>query len=135
MGSHYDFNEHLHFKESKQGLYTSCVFVSLQMANVTPEYVAEIVDKFEVSDENKQRGVMGIEGKSLSFFCRNFIFIPPTPQVVLFFSFSSVILPLFPSLQQSWHTISLQMTLLLCLIVHPPLQTDLMIRYLLFLPF
>uniref|UniRef100_A0A671YFG6 Phosphoinositide phospholipase C n=1 Tax=Sparus aurata TaxID=8175 RepID=A0A671YFG6_SPAAU len=33
-----------------------------KMANVTPEYVAEIVDKFEVSDENKQRGVMGIEG-------------------------------------------------------------------------
>uniref|UniRef100_A0A4W6FDR6 Phosphoinositide phospholipase C n=1 Tax=Lates calcarifer TaxID=8187 RepID=A0A4W6FDR6_LATCA len=33
-----------------------------KMANVTPEYVAEIIDKFEVSDENKQRGVMGIEG-------------------------------------------------------------------------
>lgn len=45
------------------------IFVSLQMANVTPEYVAEIVDKFEVSDENKQRGVMGIEGNTLSFFC------------------------------------------------------------------
>lgn len=51
------------------------IFVSLQMANVTPEYVAEIVDKFEVSDENKQRGVMGIEGNTLSFFCWNFIFI------------------------------------------------------------
>ncbi|XP_033487378.1 1-phosphatidylinositol 4,5-bisphosphate phosphodiesterase eta-1 [Epinephelus lanceolatus] len=33
-----------------------------KMANVTPEYVAEIIDKFEVSDENKQRGVLGIEG-------------------------------------------------------------------------
>ncbi|KAM9733135.1 1-phosphatidylinositol 4,5-bisphosphate phosphodiesterase eta-1 isoform 3-T3 [Menidia menidia] len=29
---------------------------------VTAEYAAEIIDKFEVSDENKQRGVMGIEG-------------------------------------------------------------------------
>lgn len=36
----------------------------LQMPNVTSEYAAEIIDKFEVSDENKQRGVMGIEGKS-----------------------------------------------------------------------
>nr|XP_019944101.1 PREDICTED: 1-phosphatidylinositol 4,5-bisphosphate phosphodiesterase eta-1 isoform X2 [Paralichthys olivaceus] len=33
-----------------------------KIASVTPEYVAEIVDKFEMSDENKQRGVMGIEG-------------------------------------------------------------------------
>ncbi|XP_045928772.1 1-phosphatidylinositol 4,5-bisphosphate phosphodiesterase eta-1 [Micropterus dolomieu] len=33
-----------------------------KMSNVTPEYVAEIIDKFEVSDENKQRGIMGIEG-------------------------------------------------------------------------
>ncbi|XP_074498392.1 1-phosphatidylinositol 4,5-bisphosphate phosphodiesterase eta-1 isoform X8 [Sebastes fasciatus] len=33
-----------------------------KMANVTPEYIAEIVEKFELSDENKQRGVMGIEG-------------------------------------------------------------------------
>ncbi|XP_077421472.1 1-phosphatidylinositol 4,5-bisphosphate phosphodiesterase eta-1 isoform X3 [Vanacampus margaritifer] len=33
-----------------------------KMVNVTPEYVAEIIDKFEVSDENKQKGVMGIEG-------------------------------------------------------------------------
>ncbi|XP_070761630.1 1-phosphatidylinositol 4,5-bisphosphate phosphodiesterase eta-1 [Enoplosus armatus] len=33
-----------------------------KMANVTPEYVADIIDKFEVSDENKQRDVMGIEG-------------------------------------------------------------------------
>ncbi|XP_057694249.1 1-phosphatidylinositol 4,5-bisphosphate phosphodiesterase eta-1 isoform X2 [Corythoichthys intestinalis] len=33
-----------------------------KMVNVTPEYAAEIIDKFEVSDENKQKGVMGIEG-------------------------------------------------------------------------
>uniref|UniRef100_A0A3Q4BGI6 Phosphoinositide phospholipase C n=1 Tax=Mola mola TaxID=94237 RepID=A0A3Q4BGI6_MOLML len=33
-----------------------------KMTNVTPEYVAEIIKKFEVSDENKQMGVMGIEG-------------------------------------------------------------------------
>uniref|UniRef100_A0A8C4GIK3 Phosphoinositide phospholipase C n=1 Tax=Dicentrarchus labrax TaxID=13489 RepID=A0A8C4GIK3_DICLA len=33
-----------------------------KMTNVTPEYVAEVIDKFEVSDENKQRGIMGIEG-------------------------------------------------------------------------
>ncbi|CAN9510950.1 unnamed protein product [Ophioblennius macclurei] len=33
-----------------------------KMAAVTSEHVAEIIEKFEVSDENKQRGVMGIEG-------------------------------------------------------------------------
>uniref|UniRef100_A0A672Z6C1 Phosphoinositide phospholipase C n=1 Tax=Sphaeramia orbicularis TaxID=375764 RepID=A0A672Z6C1_9TELE len=33
-----------------------------KMVSVTPEYVADVIDKFEVSDENKQRGVMGIEG-------------------------------------------------------------------------
>lgn len=35
------------------------------MTNVTSEYVAEIIDKFEVSDENKRRGVLGIEGNIL----------------------------------------------------------------------
>lgn len=45
-------------------VYCSCF--SPQMTNVTPEYVAEIVEKFELSDENKQRGVMGIEG---NFHC------------------------------------------------------------------
>lgn len=35
------------------------------MTNVTSEYVAEIVEKFEVSDENKERGVLGIEGNFL----------------------------------------------------------------------
>lgn len=38
------------------------------MTNVTPEYVAEIIDKFERSDENKQRGVIGIEGIFLQMF-------------------------------------------------------------------
>ncbi|KAK5603454.1 1-phosphatidylinositol 4,5-bisphosphate phosphodiesterase eta-1 [Crenichthys baileyi] len=33
-----------------------------KMTNMTSEYVAEIIDKFEVSDENKQRGILGIEG-------------------------------------------------------------------------
>lgn len=36
------------------------------MANVTPEYVAEIIQKFEVADENKQKGVMGIEGTNIT---------------------------------------------------------------------
>ncbi|XP_054901319.1 1-phosphatidylinositol 4,5-bisphosphate phosphodiesterase eta-1 isoform X4 [Poeciliopsis prolifica] len=36
--------------------------IEQKMTNVTSEYVAEIIDKFEVSDENKQRGVLGIEG-------------------------------------------------------------------------
>lgn len=33
------------------------------MTSVTAEYVAEIINKFEVSDENKQNGVLGIDGK------------------------------------------------------------------------
>lgn len=41
---------------------------SVQMTNVTPEYVEEIIEKFEVADENKQRGVMGIEGNITPFF-------------------------------------------------------------------
>lgn len=57
------------------------------MINVTPEYVAEIIEKFEVSDENKQRGVMGIEGN-----CPTFLF-------PLFSIFSSI--PLF-SFSLSW---------------------------------
>lgn len=36
------------------------------MTNVTPEYVAEIIQKFEVADENKQKGVMGIEGNNIT---------------------------------------------------------------------
>ncbi|XP_061575491.1 1-phosphatidylinositol 4,5-bisphosphate phosphodiesterase eta-1 isoform X3 [Cololabis saira] len=33
-----------------------------KMANVTSEYAADIINMFEVSDENKKKGVMGIEG-------------------------------------------------------------------------
>ncbi|XP_013867837.1 1-phosphatidylinositol 4,5-bisphosphate phosphodiesterase eta-1 isoform X2 [Austrofundulus limnaeus] len=33
-----------------------------KMTSVTTEYVAEIINKFEVSDENKQNGVLGIDG-------------------------------------------------------------------------
>ncbi|XP_068440697.1 1-phosphatidylinositol 4,5-bisphosphate phosphodiesterase eta-1 isoform X1 [Clinocottus analis] len=36
--------------------------IEQKMANVTPEYVAEIIEKFEMSDENKQSGVLGIDG-------------------------------------------------------------------------
>lgn len=36
------------------------------MTSVTPEYVAEIIQKFEVADENKQNGVMGIEGNNMT---------------------------------------------------------------------
>lgn len=65
---------------------------SVQMANVTPEYIAEVIDKFELSDENKQRGVMGIEGKFLPFH--------------QFFFRSSIN---FLSLYLSWHTIRLKL--------------------------
>lgn len=44
------------------------------MTNVTPEYVEEIIKKFEVADENKQRGVMGIEG-NVFIVLSNFLFI------------------------------------------------------------
>lgn len=47
----------------------SVVYSYVQMTNVTPEHVAEIIEKFEVADENKQRGVMGIEGNITQFFC------------------------------------------------------------------
>lgn len=47
----------------------SVVYSYAQMTNVTPEHVAEIIEKFEVADENKQRGVMGIEGNITQFFC------------------------------------------------------------------
>lgn len=47
----------------------SVVYSNVQMTNVTPEHVAEIIEKFELADENKQRGVMGIEGNITKFFC------------------------------------------------------------------
>lgn len=33
------------------------------MSNVTPEYCLDIINKFEVSEENKQNGVLGIDGE------------------------------------------------------------------------
>ncbi|RXN09920.1 1-phosphatidylinositol 4,5-bisphosphate phosphodiesterase eta-1-like protein [Labeo rohita] len=36
--------------------------VEQKMSNVTPEYCMDIINKFEVSEENKQNGVLGIEG-------------------------------------------------------------------------
>uniref|UniRef100_W5LLW9 Phosphoinositide phospholipase C n=1 Tax=Astyanax mexicanus TaxID=7994 RepID=W5LLW9_ASTMX len=33
-----------------------------KMTNVTAEYCLEIIDKFEVTEENKQKGILGIEG-------------------------------------------------------------------------
>uniref|UniRef100_A0AAR2LW44 Phosphoinositide phospholipase C n=1 Tax=Pygocentrus nattereri TaxID=42514 RepID=A0AAR2LW44_PYGNA len=37
--------------------------VEQKMPNVTAEYCLEIIDKFEVSEENKQKGILGIEGE------------------------------------------------------------------------
>lgn len=39
----------------------------VQMNNVTPEYCLDIIQKFEVSEENKKQNVLGIEGKSCDF--------------------------------------------------------------------
>lgn len=67
------------------------------MANVTPEYCADIIAKFEPSDENKQRGVMGIEGKFFQFhlilfFVCIFVFVSLTiPLSTLFVSSSSAV--------------------------------------------
>ncbi|XP_066541402.1 1-phosphatidylinositol 4,5-bisphosphate phosphodiesterase eta-1 [Hoplias malabaricus] len=36
--------------------------VEQKVSNVTTEYCLEIIDKFEVSEENKQNGILGIEG-------------------------------------------------------------------------
>lgn len=37
------------------------------MNNVTPEYCLDIIQKFEVSEENKKQNVLGIEGKGFGF--------------------------------------------------------------------
>jgi hypothetical protein len=34
------------------------------MTTVTPEYCADIIDKFEESSDYKQKGLLGIEGKT-----------------------------------------------------------------------
>uniref|UniRef100_A0A8C2F3Z6 Phosphoinositide phospholipase C n=1 Tax=Cyprinus carpio TaxID=7962 RepID=A0A8C2F3Z6_CYPCA len=36
--------------------------VEQKMSNVTPEHCVDIINKFEVAEENKQNGVLGIEG-------------------------------------------------------------------------
>ncbi|XP_058489368.1 1-phosphatidylinositol 4,5-bisphosphate phosphodiesterase eta-1 isoform X3 [Solea solea] len=57
MMAHSDRKDHLTAEELAHFLRNV-----QKMIDVTPEFVAEIIDKFEVSDENKQRGVLGIEG-------------------------------------------------------------------------
>uniref|UniRef100_A0A3B3TNQ7 Phosphoinositide phospholipase C n=1 Tax=Poecilia latipinna TaxID=48699 RepID=A0A3B3TNQ7_9TELE len=57
MMAYSDRKDHLTVEELANFLHNE-----QKMTNVTPEYVAEIIDKFEVSDENKGRGVLGIEG-------------------------------------------------------------------------
>ncbi|CAJ1065280.1 -phosphatidylinositol 4%2C5-bisphosphate phosphodiesterase eta-1 [Xyrichtys novacula] len=57
MMAYSDRKDHLTAEELANFLHNE-----QKMANLTPEFVAEIIDKFEVSDENKQRGIMGIEG-------------------------------------------------------------------------
>ncbi|XP_039986029.1 1-phosphatidylinositol 4,5-bisphosphate phosphodiesterase eta-1 isoform X2 [Xiphias gladius] len=57
MMAYSDRKDHLTAEELANFLHNE-----QKVASVTPEYVAEIIEKFEVSDENKQRGIMGIEG-------------------------------------------------------------------------
>uniref|UniRef100_A0A3Q2UWG9 Phosphoinositide phospholipase C n=1 Tax=Haplochromis burtoni TaxID=8153 RepID=A0A3Q2UWG9_HAPBU len=57
MMAYSDRKDHLTVEELVNFLHNE-----QKMTNVTPEYVAEIIDKFEVSEENKQQCVMGIEG-------------------------------------------------------------------------
>ncbi|XP_047678774.1 1-phosphatidylinositol 4,5-bisphosphate phosphodiesterase eta-1 [Tachysurus fulvidraco] len=42
--------------------------VEQKMSNVTTEFCLDIIDKFEVSEENKQNGILGIEGCFCLFF-------------------------------------------------------------------
>ncbi|XP_034403839.1 1-phosphatidylinositol 4,5-bisphosphate phosphodiesterase eta-1 isoform X2 [Cyclopterus lumpus] len=57
MMAYSDRKDHLTVEELANFLH-----IEQKMADVTPEYVAEIIEKFEVSDENKQSGVLGIDG-------------------------------------------------------------------------
>jgi len=41
--------------------------IFVQMNNVTSEYCLDIIQKFEVSEENKKQNVLGIEGKVFDF--------------------------------------------------------------------
>lgn len=51
-------------------------FASSQMSNVTPEYCLDIINKFEVSEENKQNGVLGIEGEDFVWTHSAFLSLP-----------------------------------------------------------
>ncbi|XP_031813414.1 1-phosphatidylinositol 4,5-bisphosphate phosphodiesterase eta-1 isoform X2 [Sarcophilus harrisii] len=55
--SYSDKKDHLTVEELAQFLK-----VEQKMANVTPEYCLDIIKKFEVSEENKEKNVLGIEG-------------------------------------------------------------------------
>ncbi|KAJ7995376.1 hypothetical protein DPEC_G00243920 [Dallia pectoralis] len=48
---HLTVNELAHFLCNEQ-----------KMVNVTTQYIEDVIDKFEMSDENKQKGILGIEG-------------------------------------------------------------------------
>ncbi|XP_015727713.1 1-phosphatidylinositol 4,5-bisphosphate phosphodiesterase eta-1 isoform X3 [Coturnix japonica] len=55
--SYSDKKDHLTIEELAQFLK-----VEQKMSNVTPEYCLDIIQKFEVSEENKEQNVLGIEG-------------------------------------------------------------------------
>ncbi|XP_053930858.1 1-phosphatidylinositol 4,5-bisphosphate phosphodiesterase eta-1 isoform X2 [Cuculus canorus] len=55
--SYSDKKDHLTVEELAQFLK-----VEQKMNNVTPEYCLDIIEKFEVSEENKKQNVLGIEG-------------------------------------------------------------------------
>ncbi|XP_021250863.1 1-phosphatidylinositol 4,5-bisphosphate phosphodiesterase eta-1 isoform X3 [Numida meleagris] len=55
--SYSDKKDHLTVEELAQFLK-----VEQKMSNVTPEYCLDIIQKFEVSEENKEQNVLGIEG-------------------------------------------------------------------------
>lgn len=46
------------------------------MSNVTPEHCLDIINKFEVSEENKQNEVLGIEGENYVFMVSLLFFLP-----------------------------------------------------------
>uniref|UniRef100_A0A674BUX1 Phosphoinositide phospholipase C n=1 Tax=Salmo trutta TaxID=8032 RepID=A0A674BUX1_SALTR len=78
-----------------------------KMMNVTTEYCLDVIDKFELSEENKQKGILGIEGKPL---CHKHTY---THSLSLSFSVS---LPLSIFL-----SLSLSLSLLLSLSLSPSL--------------
>lgn len=51
------------WSHSRKNKYINTV-LSVQMNNVTPEYCLDIIQKFEVSEENKEQNVLGIEGNA-----------------------------------------------------------------------